>query len=170
MIWDHCNKVAFYAREIAFSYRQTSIIESVYMAGLLHDLGKIVLLATDKKLVRKIASIVKDRKITTTTMEEISIGISHSAIGALIAQKWNFPESLVEAIKFHHAPYNAATKYSDVVNIIYLANMMIGIEDRRYNYYYIDEAMLERYDLLDINKFNTYHERLKNKYESNKFT
>jgi putative nucleotidyltransferase with HDIG domain len=169
MIWDHCNKVAFYAREIALTYRLNHLIESVYMAGLLHDLGKIVLLATDKKLVRKIANIVKDRKITTTTMEEISIGISHSTIGSLIAQKWNFPESLVEAIKFHHSPNSCSSKNTELVYIIYLANMMIGIEDRRYNYFYMDEGILERYDLLEIEKFNLLHERLKNKYESNKY-
>src|SRR3990172_6537776 len=38
MIWEHCNKVAFYARNIAVASRLTGIIESVYMAGLLHDL------------------------------------------------------------------------------------------------------------------------------------
>lgn len=166
LIWDHCNKVAFYGRNIAMNFHQSAIIENVYMAGLLHDLGKIVLLATDKKLVKKIASIVEDRKITTTTMEEISIGISHSSIGSLIAQKWNFPDYLIEAIKFHHAPLNCSENYRDIVYAIYLANMMVGIEDRKYNYYYIEESILERYDLLDIEKFTALHEKLKNKYES----
>lgn len=165
MIWDHCNKVAFYARNIALTYRQTAIVENVYMAWLLHDLGKIVLLATDKKLVKRIADIVNNRKITTTTMEEISIGISHSTIGSLISKNWNFPEYLIEAINHHHAPYNCSEKYRDVVYTIYLANMMVGVEDRRYSYYYLDENILDQYDLLDIEKFNALHGRLKNKYE-----
>ncbi len=168
LIWEHCNKVAFYARNIAISYRSSSIVENVYMAGLLHDLGKIILLATDKKLVRKIAGIVKNRKITTTTMEEISIGISHSTIGSLIARKWNFPEYLIEAIGFHHSPFNCSDKYRDVVYTIYLANMMAGIEDRRYIFYYIEESILEHFDLLDEEKFRSLHERLKDKFESTK--
>jgi putative nucleotidyltransferase with HDIG domain len=168
LIWEHCNRVAFYARNIALSMRQTAIIENVYMAGLLHDLGKIILLATDKKLVRKIAEIVNNRKITTTTMEEISIGISHSAIGSLIARKWNFPDYLVEAIAYHHSPLNGSEKYRDVVFTIYLSNMMAGIEDRRYTNYYIEELVLERYGLLDMNKFNAFHEKLKAKYDSTK--
>lgn len=166
MIWEHCNKVAFYAYNIAMSYRQSAIIENVYMAGLLHDLGKIILLATDRKLVRKIADIVENRKITTTTMEEISIGISHSSIGALISKNWNFPPYLIEAIQHHHSPLNCSEKYRDVVYIIYLANMMVGIDDRKYSFYYIDESVLERYDLLDIGRFNELHQRLKYRYES----
>ncbi len=168
MIWEHCNKVAFYARNIAISLRASTIVENVYMAGLLHDLGKIILLATDKKLVRKIADIVKNRKITATTMEEISIGISHSAIGSLISQKWNFPSYLVEAINYHHAPYSCSEKYRDIVNIIYLANMMAGIEDRRYAFHYIEEDILERYNILDEAKFKSLHDRLKDKFESTK--
>ena len=168
LIWEHCNRVAFYARNIALSLRQTPIIENVYMAGLLHDLGKIILLATDRRLVKKIAQIVNNRKITTTTMEEISIGISHSTIGALIAQKWNFPDYLIEGIAYHHSPLNGSEKYRDVVFTIYLANMMVGIEDRRYTNYYVEETVLERYGLLDINKFNAFHEKLKSKYDSTK--
>ncbi|MBN2159494.1 MAG: HDOD domain-containing protein [Spirochaetes bacterium] len=168
MIWEHCNRVAFYAWNIAMSFRESAIIENVYMAGLLHDLGKIILLATDKKLVKKIAGIVKNRKITTTTMEEISIGISHSTIGSLIAERWNFPEYLVEAIRHHHSPFNCSEKYRDVVYTIYLANMMAGIEDRRYSFFYIEESILERFELTDQSRFNEFHERLKGKYESTK--
>ncbi len=165
MIWEHCNKVAFYARNIALSSRLSGIVEKVYMAGLLHDLGKIVLLATDKRLVRKIADIVKNRQITTTTMEEISIGISHSSIGSLIAKKWYFPDYLIEAIKYHHAPYNSNPKFADIVNVIYLANMICGIEERKYGYHYLDENILERFDLIDHSAFNSFHEKIKARYE-----
>jgi HD-like signal output (HDOD) protein len=101
-------------------------------------------------------------------MEEISIGISHSTIGSLISRNWNFPDYLIEAIKFHHSPQNCSEKYRDLVYIIYLANMMVGIEDRKYNFYYMDESVLERYDLLDSVKFNELHQRLKTRYESTK--
>lgn len=168
MIWDHCNKVAYYARNIGIALKLSGIIENVYMAGLLHDLGKIILLATDKKLVKKIADIVANRKITTTTMEEISIGISHSTIGSLIAKKWNFPDYLNEAIQHHHSPYNCSEKYQDIVFTIYLANMLVGIEERKYTYYYLDENILEKFDLLENGKFNAFHEEIKAKYNAMK--
>ena len=107
-IWEHSNRVAGYARSIGLSHNGAGVAEKASLAGLLHDLGKIILLATDPGTVEKIAKQVKDRKlITETFMEEISIGISHSTIGGLVAEKWNFPDYLVDAIRRHHDPLNA---------------------------------------------------------------
>ena len=166
-IWEHCNKTAYYARNIALSYRLTSIVEYSFMAGLLHDLGKIILLATDMTLVKRIANMVENRKIVTSTiMEEISIGISHSSIGAMISEKWNFPPFLIEAIRCHHAPLNSTRQHRDIVCVVYLANMFCGIEDRRYNYTYCEDSVLERFGLNDEKKFTELHAKLKFKYSS----
>jgi HD-like signal output (HDOD) protein len=136
------------------------------MAGLLHDLGKIVLLATDMSLVQTIAKLVENRKIITSTiMEEISIGISHSTIGELIARKWNFPDYLVDAIKYHHSPLNSAIDSREIVDIVYIANMLCGIEDRRYSFFYLEESILDKYGLNDEEKFKAFHEKLKNKFK-----
>ncbi len=164
-IWKHCNKTAVYARHIAMRYNARSIAENAFMAGLLHDLGKIILLSTELDLVEKIANTVRNRKIVTTTvMEEISIGVSHPTIGSLIAEKWNFPDYLVDAICHHHSPLSARPQHRDTVFTVYLANMLCGIEDRRYYYYYIEEAVLERFDLLDEKKFRDFHESMKKVY------
>jgi HD-like signal output (HDOD) protein len=168
-IWEHCNRVAFYAKNIAVYNRASKIAEASYMSGLLHDLGKIVLLATDKKLVNHIADMVENRKISTTTiMEEISIGVSHSTIGSLIATKWNFPEYLVEAIKMHHSPLSSKKENIEVNCVVYTANMMVGIEDRKYHFYYIEEEVLNMVKLADKNQFMDFHKQIKEVYDSHK--
>ncbi len=165
-IWDHCNKVAMYARQISINLKLHKMADFSFLAGLLHDLGKIILLSTDKKLVMNIDDETKERKIRTSTiMEEISIGISHSSIGYLIAQKWNFPEYLIEAIKHHHSPLNAGEKYKDVIYIVYLANMICGIEEKKYYFYYLDNTVLERYDIIKEKDFVLFHSTLKKKFE-----
>jgi len=165
-IWEHCHRTAFYARKISSILHLEGVSDRAFMAGLLHDLGKIILLATDLSLVEKIAKIVNNRKIiTSTVMEEISIGISHSAIGALIAEKWNFPEYLVEAIKNHHSPLSSG-KNNDVVCVVYLANMFCGIEDRRYSFYYVEQDVLERYGIADKREFDALHKKIKTRYDS----
>jgi putative nucleotidyltransferase with HDIG domain len=165
-IWNHLNRTAFYARNIAQQLKKQGLAENAFMAGLLHDLGKIVILSTRMNVVEKIAETVKNRRIiTSTVMEEISIGISHPQIGALIAVKWNFPEYLVEAIKYHHAPLNSSDDYRDVTFSVYLANMLCGIEDRRYYLDYIDETVLERFGLLEESAFRDFHSRLKSRWE-----
>ncbi|HNR89554.1 MAG TPA: HDOD domain-containing protein [Spirochaetota bacterium] len=167
-IWTHCNKTAFYARNIAQRYKMGAILEHSFLAGLLHDLGKIVLLSTDTKITNWISDIVKDRKMrVSTVMEEVSIGISHSSIGELIARKWQFPEYLIEAIKYHHSPLSASEEYRDLVYTTYLANMMCGIESRKYGYYYLDEDVLERFKINGPEAFGKFHEEFKTMLANN---
>ncbi len=167
-IWNHCNKTAYYARNIAMKYKLSSDIENAYIAGLLHDLGKIILLATDLPLTEKIAQILQDRKgpASSTVIEEIAIGISHSSIGGMVAEKWSFPDYLAAAIRFHHAPQNAEAKFKNLVYTVYLANMICGIESRKYSYPYIDDLVLEFFHLEDSEDFNKYREQLKQQYEN----
>lgn len=165
-VWQHCNETAFYARLLSVRFKLPKLIENVYLAGLLHDLGKIVMLATDLKLTNRIADIVKDRKIrTSTVLEEISIGLSHATLGEHIARRWGFPDYLIEAIKFHHAPLSASENFRDLVYIVYLANMICGIENRRYQYYYIEGAVLSRFKIEDEDGFNRLHEELKKAFQ-----
>jgi HD-like signal output (HDOD) protein len=166
-IWDHSNRVACYARYIGQSYYDSGVAEKASLAGLLHDLGKIILLATDSSTAKKISEQFKDRMlITETFMEEISIGISHSTIGGLVAEGWNFPEYLVDAIRLHHAPLNATKASEPVVHVVYLANMISGIEANKYEYHYLYENILEHYRLLDQKSFDALHATLRNLYKT----
>jgi len=165
-IWEHCNKVAFYSRTLGIALKKASIADNAFLGGLLHDLGKIILLSTDVKLVKTIADTVKDRKMTTSSvMEEISIGISHATIGEIIGQKWNFPDFLLQTIEHHHSPQAIEPKFKDLGNIVYLANIMSGIEERKYDFFHIDENILEKYSIGDENKFKALHEEIKKKYQ-----
>jgi len=161
-IWNHCNKVAFYGRNIALKYRRAKLSDYVYLAGLLHDLGKIVLLSTNTKLTEWISDVTVGKKIRTSTIiEEISIGISHARIGEIIARKWNFPDYLIESIAHHHSPVNAADKYREIIDVTYLANEMCSIEEKKSEFDYIDNDVLEKYRLSDEEKFKLLHEELK---------
>ncbi len=161
-IWNHCTTTANYAKHIAYKYSQTKKVEFVYLGGLLHDLGKLVLLATDTELTGWISDLTKNRKIrTSTVLEEVSIGISHSTIGELMAKKWNFPDYLVECVKYHHSPLGAQDKFKEFLYPIYLANMFCGFETGRYNYFYIEEAVLEKFKLFSRHDVDDLHGELK---------
>jgi HD-like signal output (HDOD) protein len=127
----------------------------------------VVLLAVDMESVRKIAEIVEDRNIiTTTVMEELSIGISHAEIGHMVSQKWNFPEFLAQIIRHHHSPLNIPKEFRDVGFCVYLANMIAGIEKRKYYYYYIEEMVLERFNIKDESELAKLNDFLKNEYSN----
>ena len=134
-IWTHCFKTAFYAKLIANTLKIPATEDQAFICGLLHDMGKIVLLSVDLDLTNKIAEIVAQHRIrTTTVIEEISIGISHSAIGRLIAEKWNFTEFLIQGIAYHHSPLLAKNEYKNIVYTTYLANLFCGVETKKYEY------------------------------------
>ncbi len=164
-IWNHCNRVAYYARYIAVKFGYNKIVEHVYLSGLLHDLGKIVLLSTSSSLSNWISDITMNREIRTSTIiEELSIGISHSTIGELIAGKWNLPEYLVQTIANHHSPLNADKKYHPVVYIVYLANEFCNIEQKKYDYGYVEDEVLGLFGVDSEEKFTELHEELMNSY------
>ena len=165
-IWDHCNRTAFYARAIAEYIKKPRLSDQLFICGLLHDIGKIVLLASDEKLANQIFSIIgEQRKRSTTVLEEISIGISHTTIGALIAEKWNFPDYLIESIKFHHSPINASKNHRETVMIVYLANMLCEIEKQNFDISFIETKVLEKLKLSDKIKFENFFDTIRLQYE-----
>jgi len=166
-IWEHCNRTAGYASFLAGKYGLTAISKNVFLAGLLHDLGKIVLLSIDPNLTHKIADIVSNRGIKKSTLiEEVSIGISHSAIGAMMARTWHFPEYLVEAISLHHSPLNASPDSRDIVFVTYLANMICDIEQERFQMSCCEQEVLERFGLESEEQFNSLAEECREDYET----
>ncbi|MCX7679068.1 MAG: HDOD domain-containing protein [Spirochaetes bacterium] len=161
-IWEHCNKVSYYCRHLAHDYHLLSRFENIAIAGLLHDLGMIVLQSVDIDLVKRIATLTRDKKlIHSPILEEESLGISHSALGGHIACRWNFPDYLIEAIQFHHSPLDASEEFKDIVYAVYLANMLVGIEEKKYEYYFIENQVLKRFDLSGGQKIHEYHRKLK---------
>lgn len=78
--------------------------EQAYVAGLLHDIGKLLLDQAVLSNYDKIADFVQKYQMPLWQVEEKLIGIDHARVGGLIAEHWSFPVILVDAIRFHHVP------------------------------------------------------------------
>lgn len=78
--------------------------EQAYVAGLLHDIGKLLLDQAVFSNYARLADYVQQYKVQLWQVEEKLIGIDHAKVGGLIAEHWNFPVVLVDAIRFHHVP------------------------------------------------------------------
>jgi putative nucleotidyltransferase with HDIG domain len=128
-LWEHSYKTAFYAYNIVDKYKRNIILlDSAYVSGILHDIGKIILSNIHPDLLKKIRNFCAERSIPDYTLEYLSAGMNHAGIGALIAEKWNFPEELVAAIRYHHNPSAAPRDYRNLVDSVYLANMLCEYE------------------------------------------
>jgi putative nucleotidyltransferase with HDIG domain len=164
-IWNHCAKSAFFARALARECDLTYLGEQAFLAGLLHDIGKIVLLSAGLDVVDQIAGIVANHKIRSSSIiEEASIGISHAEIGALMAVKWNFPEFLVECIRYHHAPLSSGHAHRSLVFLVHLANQLIRYKDPDQAYSVIENQVLEFFGVPDEARLAAIHENINRSY------
>lgn len=169
-VWNDSYKRAFYAQLITKRTNESSKIgDQVYLSALLADIGKIVMLSLKNEVIETIKKINGFKgMLDSTLIEEISLGISHSSLGALICKKWNFNESLVKTIELHHRPHRAEDKYRNLIYTVYLADIMVEIENNKFRFEIADEEVLDFFKLNDKKKFEEYHLSLKEIYISKK--
>ncbi len=148
-LWDHSYRAAYYSYNLARNFKASNkaLLDDAYVGGMLHDMGKIVFSTVHPDLLAKIRGFCADKGIEAATFEDIAGGMNHAEIGARVAEKWNFPETLVAAIRYHHEPTSVPTPFKDVVNTVYLANMLCDVEAGNVGFDQIEAAVLKDYGL-----------------------
>ncbi len=119
-LWNHSVATAVTAQWLSQTFRYPNP-EEAYVAGLLHDIGKLVLDQFVLDDYGKIVEMMQTQKMPLWEVEEQSLGIHHAEVGSLMAKKWHFPMVLVDAIQYHHAPSLAQGK-PELPAIINIAN------------------------------------------------
>jgi putative nucleotidyltransferase with HDIG domain len=143
-LWEHSYKVAFYSYNLARNFLHNRIVtEDAYVCGLLHDLGKIVFSAMYPDLLDRISKLKTERNIPDKVYATLLAGINHPDIGSALAEKWNFPPSLIAAIRYHHAFESAPAEYRDLAATVSLADLMIHYGDGVIDFYQIDRNLLD---------------------------
>ena len=145
-LWDHSHRTAYYAYMLARSFKpRAAILDDVYVAGILHDLGQIIVAYLHPEAMEQISRFCREKDIPPGILERFSFGLNHAEVGGLIARKWNFPEPLVHGIKHHHEPLMTPLAFKDVVFCVYLANAFCDLERG-----YLGFDQIERPVLLDF--------------------
>jgi len=166
-LWDHAHRVAFYSFTLARQItRSKDIIDDAYVGGILHDIGKIVFSAVHPELLDRIQHFSSERDISAGLFEDLSAGYNHAEIGAKIAEKWNFSDSLIESIRYHHEPSACRPEHRLVVYCVYLGNAVCGYESREINYDAMDHSILSKFRITTEDQFKGVQHRLSNDYEA----
>ncbi|MEI7473836.1 MAG: HDOD domain-containing protein [bacterium] len=130
-LWRNAVTCAVYSRYLAemSGYKDP---ETAFVAGLLRDIGKLILHESVKDSYQTILAMVARENIPFYIAEERIVGGDHCTIGAAIAEKWNFPDKLISSIKYHHS-YELAIQENcadtHLIAIIHIADaitMMLG--------------------------------------------
>jgi len=166
VLWQHSYQTAMYAYLLARSLKRSySKLDDVYVTGILHDLGLIVVTYLHPSLQKKIKGFCKDKNIPLKVLEDFSYGLNHADTGGLIATKWNFPSQLVDGIKYHHEPLNASAENKDVVFCVYLANIMSNMEKGEVRFDQIETPVLRDFGIKDEAHFKLIHDKFRRVYE-----
>jgi putative nucleotidyltransferase with HDIG domain len=121
--WKHSIACGIGARVLA-NYKGLMSAERLFMAGLLHDIGRLVLHSYASTIT--IYTLVKSRQTSTIlrAVEKSAMKFNHAEIGGELLKKWNLPLSLENTVKYHHRPLDA----EDVTeaSIIHISDLLIN--------------------------------------------
>ncbi len=124
-LWEHSISVAMTARSIATQEGfSQAMIDEAFMAGMLHDVGKAVLLDKLPDECRNISEMVKEKGCGLLDAEQARLGTTHARVGAYLMGMWGLSESTVEAIAFHHFPGRSGNEKFGILTVVHLANAM----------------------------------------------
>ncbi len=122
-LWDHSIATGMVARTIATQNDLDQVkIDEAFMAGLLHDVGKLVLWDRIPNIYREIAAMEKSSGCPLWQAEQQILGTGHAQVGAYLMGLWGLSESMVDAIAFHHFPSKSPNQGFSTLTIVHLAN------------------------------------------------
>ena len=105
-MWDHALAVSLVARTLATEYHYPKV-EEASIAGLMHDIGKVVIEQHLGKKYKGVTDLVRNEGIAFLEAEHRVLGFTHTEIGGMVIRKWKFSPYLEEAVILHHNPQGA---------------------------------------------------------------
>ncbi|MDP7033351.1 MAG: HDOD domain-containing protein [Planctomycetota bacterium] len=121
--WEHSLAVAIAAERSAHELG-LKVEEDAFVAGLLHDIGKVVISQFLEKEFSEITELVIKDDLTMAQAEMEIMGVDHSRIGKWLAERWNFPQNIIVPIWRHHKP-DLATEARELTHVVHLADLIV---------------------------------------------
>jgi putative nucleotidyltransferase with HDIG domain len=123
--WRHSIAVAACARALARRMRFNQ--DYAFTAGLLHDIGRLVLVTTDPQAYADVVEWRLRNDGGWQDAERAVLGLDHVEAGVALAEHWNFSDTMRQAIAFHHAPETPGAGF--LATIVHVANAIVHALD-----------------------------------------
>ncbi|MBP7460335.1 MAG: HDOD domain-containing protein [Candidatus Delongbacteria bacterium] len=121
LFWKHSITCAVTAGLIS-QYKVGLSEERFFIGGLIHDIGRLILLKTAPEIMKKILIRTISSTQPTYEIEREIMGFDHAELSSRILQKWRFPFALENMVEYHHAP--SLAKYGLEASIIHMADIV----------------------------------------------
>lgn len=150
--WRHSMATALAARLLAPRLRLDP--DEGFVAGLLHDIGKLVLAAHFPAEGAQAIALARSADVPSAEAERATLGLTHAEIGAVLVRHWRFPAEVVQGVEHHHQPSAAsdpaARAWAELIEVANaLAHALDLTEDPQEVVPPLDPALWLRLDLSD---------------------
>jgi putative nucleotidyltransferase with HDIG domain len=126
--WRHSVAAGVFARLLSKELN-IGLLSNIYLAGLMHDVGKIVLDRFAHDVYKAVVQLTYDENISVLEAEKRVIGESHDTVGAWLMEKWMLPGVYVEVAQYHHAVSEAPESSRVMVALVSFANQLVRLRN-----------------------------------------
>ncbi len=124
-LWSHSLLVGKIAKAIAgHESEDKDLINNTFLAGILHDIGRLILVSELPDQYCQVIDLAREQKITLAVAEQMVFGAEQSAVGAYLIGLWGFPSPIVEGIGFNHSLDKYPTDSFTPALAVHIANVL----------------------------------------------
>lgn len=120
--WRHSTQCAIVARILAARNRELNV-ERFFIAGLLHDIGSLLIYRKVPELAREALLRASHNDEVLEEAERTVMGFTHADVGAELIRKWRLPKNIEEAVEYHHQPHKCHSGAKEAA-VVHIANII----------------------------------------------
>lgn len=125
-LWEHAVKVSISSAVLAKELRY-DMLEDALVSGLVHDIGKAFIGSVYPQVYSLIHQTSIKDQTTYEEAEQVILDFNHAEVGALITEKWGFPQKIVDVIRHHHSTDDVeeiCIESQEIIHLVKLANIV----------------------------------------------
>jgi len=124
-LWDHTVRSGFIAQTIMqLEHAEPADVEEAHIAGMLHDLGKLMLADSMPDRFQKALALAREQQLPSEKAELEIFGADHSGLAAYLLSLWGLPVTMVEAVAFHHSPSRSEHIEFSALTAVHVADVL----------------------------------------------
>ncbi len=124
-LWNHSMKTGSYAQSIAkWEVRDAKTAGAAFTAGLLHDVGKLMLAGNLPEEYLKVLDVSRAERIPVSVAEQQAFGTTHAELGGVLMGLWGLPLELIQSVGWHHNPTGNGDRKFSVLTAVHAANAL----------------------------------------------
>ena len=120
--WRHSIACGIIARSVA-EYLRGNNVERLFVAGILHDIGQLVLCTTVPAIARQVLEQSREQRELFFQTERTVLGFDHAELGGALLREWKIPANIIDPVTWHHQPQRAE-QFPLEAAIVHLADIV----------------------------------------------